>query len=134
MFLYLKSNDSISRFPNNSNSDFIVQLAENMSFNRKLSVAIAEFQCPPIMSDDVEDLYIYCDICHESYVGELKRPVLRRVFHNSDNKSKQIIFTRPLYIPLRQFEFHQIRIYIKTSTDKDVIFKEGVVKCTLHIT
>lgn len=78
-------------------------------------------------------LYIYCSILEHIPVGDTKAPLLRIV--NVSGKSGdivQVIYDRPLYVPLQQRNFDNVEIDVRSDTGESVPFEYGKLVVTLH--
>jgi hypothetical protein len=75
-----------------------------------------------------KELFIYCDACDMSVVGEQYRPLLRRVMLGSN---KNQIFTRPYAIPLRNQELEKIRLEIRDKDNQHATFLSDDISLTL---
>jgi hypothetical protein len=78
-------------------------------------------------------LYVYCDVCEPTVVGEFKVPLLRTV--NISGKEGSMIgrlFQRLQYVPVQRKQFDMIEIDLRDDVGKKVAFQRGKVIVTLH--
>ena len=77
------------------------------------------------------ELFVYSDVCRDSFIGTSEQPLLRRIVY--DNKDQNnIIYDNPYYVPIKLKEIQQIHIYIKDDKGQDASFRKGIVTVTLH--
>ena len=130
--MILSSTDSSNYF-NNSPNNFTVQLNRQVQFDGYWVVAVTDFNIKNYKQNKTNEheIFLYCDICQETFVGGREIPLLRRIVLNSDQKTN-IIFTTPYYIPLKVSQLQQIKIYIKNRKGDPVSFQTEEVTLTLH--
>ena len=81
----------------------------------------------------IHGLYIYCDLLHFSFVGDIKAPLLRVVASAGD--AGEVItryYERPRYVPLQKKNFDSIQIVIRDDLGEKINFESGKVLVTLH--
>jgi hypothetical protein len=81
----------------------------------------------------IHALYIYCDLLHFSFLGDIKAPLLRVV--NSNGAAGEVItryYERPRYVPLQKKNFDSIQILIRDDLGQKIQFESGKVLITLH--
>lgn len=79
------------------------------------------------------DLYIYCDIIQQQYVGDTLVPLLRIIpVEGKDGERISKSFVRPQYVPVSRKQFETIEVNIKRDTGESVPFEFGRVLLTLH--
>lgn len=142
--MVLKSSDGILLFEKNVPHDFTVQLNRLIHLDGYWMVALTEFQ---IQYTDtlrhLEDIYVYSNICDESFVGASEKPLLRKVHISKDSteqqmKNKQklltmnVIFDTPYYVPLRLGQLNQVHIYIEDGNGIPSSFINEAACVTLH--
>ena len=73
-YVFLSSSDSINVHPKNNRSFFKVELLERIDIKDNWWVAIRDIH----LSHDInENVYIYSDICNESFIDNSFPPILR---------------------------------------------------------
>ena len=81
----------------------------------------------------IHALYVYGDLLHFSFVGDIKAPLLRVV--NSGGETGEVItryYERPRYVPLQKKNFDSIQILIRDDLGQKIQFESGKVLVTLH--
>ena len=127
-FLFLASRDSKNHHPNNTASDFSVELPKTYNLNGDWEVALKEKEVR--VGEDM--FYVLSDIFQESYVAETLAPVLRSV--RREKKSKALFtFTDPYYIQVRTDQLSRIRIFIRGRNLQPLETDTTVLYCTLHL-
>ena len=81
--------------------------------SRDRIIELTEFYTTNVPRNAKKELYVYCNVCETSLVGEVERSLLRRVF--SENNKNQISL-KPYEVPLR---FRDIRTLHFVITEKD---------------
>ena len=135
-YLYVKSNQSDSYFMGNEIYKFKVRLQSPISFSGFWKVGLVEFHVfkqrgfGKRKSDFA--IYIFTNICKDSIVNGVEKPLLRRLEINTrDGWSYQ--FQSPFYVPLRkQAELVVFEIIIKTEDDSFASFIDSPLHFTLH--
>ena len=99
----------------------------------KISSSIS-FEHAPDLRRGISNLFIYCDICAATYVGDQLVPLLRTVSYNSKGFGDVITITydRPLYVPINRRSFDKIEIMITDNQGRMVPFDEGTTLVTLQ--
>lgn len=81
-------------------------------------------------------LFIYCDIVEQQFVGDVVAPLLRIVNVETKNytfgSQKMQIFSSPHYMPVLRREFQNLEIDIRTNTGSPAPFQFGTVVVKLH--
>lgn len=72
--LVLRSSDDLKLFDNKS-YDFNVQLDKQITIDGNWVVALTEIQLN-YTKKGTEDVYVFSDVCAESFVGKSERPLL----------------------------------------------------------
>ncbi len=130
MFAYLDSHPS-PHFPDNCPSNFCVQLAETVRFDKAVYIALREVYIPALPNGDM--VYICCHLCEDSYIGSQKQNILRNYFPPATPGPMLYTGQEAYYIGLRQREISQIRIYILNKDLSPISLSEPHTFCTLHI-
>ena len=142
--MVLKSSDGSDLFEKNMAHDFTVQLDRQINLEAYWVVALTEIDLTYKSSSKyIDDVYVYSNICEESFVGSTEKPILRKIYISKDateahviNKKKHyrshIIFNTPYYVPVRLGQLNQVHIYLKDDKGQpcSVINLEACV--TLH--
>ena len=120
MYVYLSSKSS-AEYPENSASDFTVQLPKTISGVQECG--ILEVRLP---SSPSKPLFVCTDLCEDSIVNSKSLQVLRRV------PLKTVIPHLVTYVPLRVQSFDKIRIYIIQDSGQ-IANLVGETTITLHL-
>ena len=75
------------------------------------------------MHGPTAELFIYSVICRDTFIGGAEFPSLRRVYIEKKQKQKNIIYSNPYYIPIKQGGVQQLHIYIKDGKGEALHFK-----------
>ena len=119
-YIYLSSDDSLEYFPNNTNFDFTVELAQE--FRGAYRLALCEIYFTPA----IEDLYVFCDVCSRSRVLDDLLPLLRIVRAPGE-------FANLYYQELTRPILQRIRLYIRDKSLNIPSTDIGTVRCTLRL-
>ena len=90
---------------------------------------------PPDLRRGIYSLYVYCDLCMESHVGDTIAPLLRTVSYNASGVYGQTItvsYDNPIYTPLNKHTIDTIEISICDDAGHTVPFVEGKTVLILH--
>lgn len=127
--IVLNSKDSVSIYKDNKSYNFIVHLPRQLSFSGNWTVSLLEFTYLGAKPSEPE-LYVYCNLCDNTIVGEREVPLLRRIYvANSINH----IFEYPYEVPLKTVAFQDIQIYINDFKQELASFLSGEVTVTLQL-
>ena len=124
IYLYTSSKDSLSFHPQNTSSDFTVELPEILNFSNGWVIALTDIY----ITDSIENpLNIYCDICEQSIQnGELKS-VLKVIYPDC------IHFSNLHYIHVKSSSIKRLRFSIKGgNTGKENVLSNPV-QMSLHL-
>ena len=142
--MVLKSSDGARLFENNTAHDFTVQLDRMIQLEGYWVVALTEIGITyRDTSKHIENVYVYSNICEESFVGSSEHPLLRKIHISKDeteqytkNRQKHmtthLILNTPYYIPVRLGQLNQIRIYITDEDGQPSSFINEEACVTLH--
>lgn len=88
----------------------------------------------PNLRRGIHSIFIYCDVCEETMVGEGKSQLLRVVNFNRQNynDSVNIIYNDPNYIPVTKTFINNIEIKLCDDMGNFIPFEEGKTILTLH--
>lgn len=76
-------------------------------------------------------IYIFTNICKDSIVNGVEKPILSRLEMN-DRKGWSYAFDSPIYVPMKRTELIEFEMYIKTDDGSFATFLESPVYLTLH--
>ena len=77
-----------------------------------------------------DDLFLCCDFCEESYVNEIKMPVLRFINRNSNGVVNKGI-DHIIWLQVMRPSISSIRLYIADQYGKIVSVENNELSCTL---
>lgn len=90
---------------------------------------------PPDLRRGIYSLYVYCDLCMETYVGNALVPLLRTVSYNGRGgfgETITVLYDNPIYVPLNKHAIDNIEVSICDDSGHLVPFVEGKSVLTLH--
>lgn len=128
----VSSEDGKDLFSGNQAFNFRVKLNRTIQLEGYWVVALTEFTVTE--QDYVEKpLFIFSDICQNSFIGNNEQPLLRRVYLDTKMNGRNIIFNNPYYIPVRTGgSMEHIHVYITDEKGEDASFLKHTVTATLH--
>ena len=77
-----------------------------------------------------DNLYLCCDICEESYVNNIKMPVLRYISRNRNGLVNKPI-DHVIWLRVMRPNISSIRLYISDEHGKIVSVEDNFLNCTL---
>ena len=119
-YVFVASTDSLDYHPSNVPHDFTVELPDTII--GKYSCVLLDFYCLNI----TEELYVFCDICEQSYVKDHKLPLMRIITHTGE-------VTIPYYTPVTRRNIQRMRIYIRNKDLEAPALDIGPVRCTIGL-
>lgn len=135
-YFYLSSSSGLDINPQNSVSNFRVQLPQTLRLDPsfKWSVAILDIDLPKF-DEEYHAKYITIEsgICTSSGYKNGLRPVLQRLYFDDVKKGRPINITNPRYVALNKTNIDSVDFLITDNRDNKPPFKQGSVECTLHI-
>lgn len=120
MYLHLSSNDSKDTHPNNENWDFTIDLKKDVW-------CIGEWECSLVDCNYIskkDELYLFCDICSDSFIHNNYLPLLRIISGEIRNL---------FYLPITREHISRIRVYIRNEKGEVPSFSSENFRCTLHV-
>lgn len=126
------SDDAKDLFSDNKPFNFRIKLNRTIQLDGYWVVALTEFSTAERdESHQPSELYIFSDICQDSFIGNNEQPLLRRIFFDNV-KQNNVIYDNPYYIPVRLGGIQHIHVYIKDNKGQAASFLKGKVTVTLH--
>ena len=122
-YIYGNSSDCKDHYPDNRPEDFVIHLPNPIELKGEWECGLMQFQ---YNSSSEKPFFVCCDLVLESYVGDHKLEVLRRV------RLKNVQFANVIYVPLKMCNFNSIRVYMRTWKNKEATGLRGRSFCTLH--
>lgn len=134
-YVSLSSDGSQNYFSSNYAGDFTINLPVTLNFNSSDWVCgLCEVEFTP-STDTPKTIFILTDICQESIVNSKTLPLLRVININAGKnrgRTLSLVYEEIFYMPVKQQNFDQIRIYIKNKEGDFVSFADKPLRCTLH--
>ena len=127
LYFFLNSKDSSFYHKGNKPYDFTVELNERYNLKGLWEIALCDINLSTTLTDSV---YVFSDICDQSYVLNSSEPVIRLLYPS--NSSTSYSFTNRYYLPIKQKAFTRIRVYIR---DSDMTYASRLthdIQLTLH--
>ena len=115
--LFLCSTDSILYHPSNKSWDFTVELPHAIEGQWKCALG-------DISYNTTENLYVFCDLCEQSYIRGGTLPILRYVTQPKE-------FTNLYYFNVNLSHIKRVRIFIRNNNMEIPSDDIGPVRCTL---
>jgi hypothetical protein len=126
--LVLRSTDSVELYPDNTPWDFWVQLPKPLVCNGSWTIALLEITSRSTKVN--RDLYVYCNVCENTIVGDREQPLLRRVFQTRNWNN---IYEVPYEVSVRLGEIQSIHVYIRDVQGNPASFLKDGVTVTLRL-
>jgi hypothetical protein len=131
-FIILASNTSIDDFPQNSSSDFVCKLPEDIQINFDYRVALIDLILPPISKEGPLLVSIYSDVVGPTIYSSSLSNVLRVTVPNRTEYSVCHSFDNPIYIPVGKSSFNTLSILFTDHLGQKIKFKKSISSLTLH--
>lgn len=126
---FVKSTDSLGIFPNNTASDFTIELPELLYLKGKWECSLYEIS---FTENLVKDIIVCSDIVENSIIANSKHQVLR-VIAQPSTAIRHVSFSQLLWLPVSRDQIKRFRIFIKDNTTLESTFISGTVKCTVVV-
>ena len=114
----------------------VAQLLGFRDMGRKNRISELEPASEPYdLTGGLYSIYVYCDVCEHSLVGDKCVQLLRSVKIPPKSQAGEMIdicFDNPHYIPVSKREISRIEISLKDDAGEDIDFKYGRTEVTLH--
>ena len=127
-YLFISSSDSLSFHPDNKGSNFTVELPESVNLHGEWEAALCDFYHNPEVN---EILYVFCDLCDYSYIGNSLEPIIRKIYPNSTSTDFQ--FSSNYYINVKNKNINRIKVYIRDVNFGFPSSVTGDIHLTLHL-
>ena len=124
---FLSSRNSLFYHKENKPYDFIVELNEIFNLKGLWEIALCDINLNPTLT---ESIYVFSDICDQSYVLNSSEPVIKLVYPSGSSTSYS--FTNRYYLPIKQKTLNRIRIYIRDRDMNSVSRLSEDIQLTLH--
>ena len=121
--IYSHSQHSRDVHARNRPDDFTIQLPKIIELPGQWECGLVQFHCD---SNRTTGYFICSDLLEESFVGDSKLPLFRRV------RVKTSHFAQILYIPVKLKRFQSIRVYLRSWHLQPARAVRGSTYCTLH--
>ena len=123
MYIFLKSDDSISYHPDNNTCEFVSELPKSIKIEGIWNCSLIHFD---VGEEKTEDILVCCDLVESSSVYGREVPIL-----NVLNNAGDII--HPYYIPVNKDIISRIRIKLLTSEGKKLEPEPRHCKLVIHL-
>ena len=127
-YLFISSQDAQDLHPENTSTDFTIELPRTYELTGDWEVALKEIELR--IKEDL--VYICSDICEESYAHGSLVPILQSARRERKNKAV-FHFTDPYYLPIRTHILTKVGIIIRGRDLQSLPKDKTVVYCTLHL-
>ena len=122
-YLYLCPSDSVSP------CDFLVDLPAEYNLHGEWTCGLTEIHFNNILEFQ-NGLYVFCDVCDDTFVKNANLPLLRRIHSNKDSSS---YYFHPIYYSkISRQNIQRLRIYILDENLKPFKYSGVTLWCTLH--
>lgn len=129
--MVLRSGDCKQVYPDNKTCDFRVLIPKPLQLTGNWTVSLLELAYQGSKIPTEKDLYICCNLCRDTIVGDSEIPLLRRLFISK--RAENLILSVPYGIPLKINTFQEIHVYIMTSKNELASFLAGQLTVTLQL-
>jgi hypothetical protein len=127
----------VTEFSDNSNSKYTTLLAQEIILPGNWEVGLAEVMFPlpkkDVIKNASEIVYLYCDLCEYSLVGDSLVPCLRPVVLSPGGRPTVTRYENIHYIPVQGNRFATIEILVADDLGNQVEFKDGLTFVTIHL-
>lgn len=128
--MVIRSGDCKHIYPDNRVYDFRVNIPKTIHLSGNWNVTLLEFAYQLNKTSPEKDIYVCCDLCSNTIVGDTEIPLLRRLYLN--RKAENLIFSSPYGVPLKTGTIQEIHIYLTTSKNELASFLTGQLTITLQ--
>ncbi len=129
--LFLCSTDSSKLYPNNTSSEFIVELGQTYELDGEWTVELTEIRCA-LDNSKAKQLYVYSNLCEPSYVQNKYSPLLRNISLSSPRKTIEQ-FHNSYAIKVAHSQLQRVKIYIRDENNKPASFSKDPLYITLRL-
>ena len=82
------------------------------------------------------NIYVYCDVCSNTYVGDTMVPLLRTISFNSQSSNYGeaiwVLYNNPIYVPLNKRFIDNITVELYDDSGHEIPFVEDKTCVTIH--
>ena len=128
LYFFLSSSDSLLFHPDNNSYNFIIELPERIHLEGEWVIGLCDFYHS---SNLIETIFVLCDICDNSYIGDSLKPILRIIYPNNN----QIYFNYKeiYYVKVKNYCLNRLKVYIRDEHFKIPSSITGTTRLTLHL-
>ena len=132
MFYYMicRSDQNLDYYPDNKPCNFKIKLRQNIELNGFWKIALTEITLGEGNKKD-DTLYIYSNICGESFINGVNLPLLRRVVVNNNRNT---IFTSSYYVPVVKSEISEIEFKLENEKGEAANHIKNPITLVVHLT
>lgn len=124
------SDHNLDYYPDNKSYNFKIKLRQNVVLNGFWKIALAEITLREEKKKE-DTLYIYSNICGESFINGVSAPLLRRVEVNNSINS---VFNSLYYIPVIKSEINEIVFKLENERGVEAKHIKHPVTLVVHLT
>lgn len=130
-YVIIHSDESAEYFPGNRSFHFRTHFQSPLNLDGVWKVALVDINLATNSPKTKQNVYMYSDICSESFVDGEKENLLR-VLRVQKVANWSQTFDSPFYITVNKSEIRDIEILIKTGKGDFASFLTDRVTITLH--
>lgn len=120
-YMVISNRDSLNYYPHNAPTDFRIH-APNTSLKGRWYVGLCELS---VEAERECEMLVFSDICAETFIGDEKKPLLRRLLLNAGRND--VAFQHVMYIPVQTHDFHSFRVFVESTPSPT-----SDITCLLH--
>ena len=132
-YIFCKSGDSKTLFPDNTPWSFTIQLPEIVKLDGAWRCSLVDFHCFPTGD---KNLYILCDIIEESFVKDTRLPVLQHIFEDEKQQALSKCYDAILTFSINKTTLHTISFKLIDANSLKLanLNPDLDSRCILHFT
>ncbi len=133
-YLFLSSDDSLNYFHDNVAEDFTIQLPETLNLEGEWWCSLEEIRIQGRFKARVPKVvFVCCDLIQDSYVGDTKLPLLRKIFLSPRSRKIDLRFENTFSFRVSRRQVHRVRVYLRTEGRVYPSLVQGTLNCTLRL-
>lgn len=130
-FVFLTSNTNLKEHPQNTASEFICNLPEEINIDFNYKVALWDLILPPIKDKSLL-ICVYSDIVGPSIFSSNLTNVLKITTPNHTKNAICQEIDNPVYLSVAKTNFQSISILFNNQKGEKVTFDSSIAALTLH--
>lgn len=131
-YVTVNSQMNLEFFPDNDSCRFRTRFQQPLFTQGLWVVALMDFKskCSIKLYNQV---YLYSDVCDDSIVDGVMKPLLRRfILPSTGNDTIDLEFSILQYVPVRKSEIYDMEFYLTDEKGNPISFLSEPVSITLH--